>query len=130
MTMHPQSIRSQAGITFFGGVILIFFIGLFVLAIIRLVPIYSESFNVGHALTGLQSGVVGGVSDAAIRSSLGKRFDVDDVHSVSPADADITVDNKVVTVRISYAAETSYLGNLGLVVHFDKSVQLTATDTP
>ena len=130
--MKPDSsrIQTQAGITFVGGVVLVFFLGLFVLAGIRLLPLYFESLNVSRALTSLQSNLVGNPTDASIRAALSKRFWVDDVHSVSAADADITFADKVVTVQLIYAAEASYIGHVGLVLHFDKSVQLMTNDTP
>ncbi len=130
MNRQPHGIRTQTGVTFVGGAILVFFFGLFVLAAIRVLPLYMESLSVSHALASLESSVVGAPTDAAIRSALSKRFSVDDVRSVSAADADITVNDKIVTVQLSYAAEASYIGRLGLVLHFDKSVQLMANDTP
>ncbi|HUO94846.1 MAG TPA: DUF4845 domain-containing protein [Steroidobacteraceae bacterium] len=114
--------------TTLGLAILIAFVGIFVYAGIRLVPVYLEYFNVVKALEGLKSDAEGG--PAQMRIALEKRFDIEDIKSLDWKAVEITKEGPNWAVHAAYDAETSFLGNVGFVVHFDKTVLLNASGTP
>ena len=118
--MHPR----QRGITMLGLLILVTFLGLFVYAGIRLVPVYLEYMNIAKTLESLKSETGGVPSPAMMRSIIGKRFDVSYVTSLQPKDIEITKDGEGFTVRAAYDATAPFVGNVDFVVHFDKSVRV------
>ena len=126
--MHHPLQRRQSGMTAIGLIILISFVGLFVYAGIRLLPVYLEYFSVLRAVEGLKSDADSG--QKAMQSALEKRFDIDDVKSVGWRDIEIRKEGTGWDVHIAYDAETPFVGNIGFVVHFDKNVLLSAAAGP
>ncbi len=124
---HPSKHR-QGGMTALGLLILIAFVGLFVYAAIRLLPVYLEYFNVVRAMESVKSDTDGGA--AALRNSLEKRFDIEDIKSLSYKDIEIRRDGATWVLHAAYDAEAPYLGNVGLVAHFDKTVTLSGPTGP
>jgi Domain of unknown function (DUF4845) len=119
--------RRQRGITFVGGLILVAFIGMFVYAGIRLTPLYVEYLNVSKVFDSLKSETEGSVSAQSIRSSLERRFGIDDIHSLDWHDVEITREGTAWTVHAAYDAQTPFISNVGFVVHFEKTVTLSTT---
>ena len=115
---------TQRGITMLGLLILVTFLGLFVYAGIRLVPVYLEYMNIAKTLESLKSETGGAASAAVIRSILGKRFDVSYITSLAANDVEITKDGEAFTVRAAYDATAPFVGNVDFVVHFDKTVRV------
>lgn len=114
----------QRGITFLGLVILVAFVGLFVYAGIRLSPAYLEYMAVARALDSLKTELSGGVNQDAIRRSIQRRFEVDDVSSISPRDVEIGRDRDVFTVRAAYGVQARFIANVDFLVSFDKTVEV------
>jgi hypothetical protein len=117
---------TQRGATFLGLMILIAFVGLFVYGGIRLVPVYVEYMDVAKALDGLKSSGAdaSSLSQQTIRTALQKRFEVDDVKSLDWRDIEITREGDSWKVHAAYDATAPFVGNVDLVVHFDKTVSL------
>jgi len=126
--MRDRAVRRERGMTTLGLVTLIGFVGIFVYAGIRLVPVYLEYFNVVKALEGLKSDAEGGPSQ--MRISLEKRFDIEDIKSLDWKSVEITKEGPNWSVHAAYDAETTFLGNVGFIVHFDKTVLVNASGTP
>lgn len=120
--------RRQRGMTTIGLIILVCFVGLFVYAGIRLTPVYLEYFNVVRSVEGLRSDAESG--QKAIQIALEKRFDIEGIKSVDWRDLAISREGQSWAVRIAYDAQTPFVGNIGFVVHFDKTVMLSGTATP
>jgi hypothetical protein len=116
--------NGQRGITMLGLLILVTFLGLFVYAGIRLVPVYLEYMNIAKTLESLKSETGGAASPTVIRNILGKRFDSSYITSIEPKDVDITKDGDFFLVRATYDAVAPFVGNVDFVVHFDKSVSV------
>jgi len=114
----------QRGITMLGLLILVTFLGLFVYAGIRLVPVYLEYMNIAKTLEGLKSETGGSASPQTIRSIIGKHFDVSYITSLDPKDVEITKEGDFFTVRAAYDATAPFVGNVDFVVHFDKVVSV------
>lgn len=116
----------QRGATFLGMVIIIAILGFALYAGIRLVPLYFEYMAVVRALeqTAKEFG-----DDAttiqALRTSLDRRWTIEDIKSLQPKDIEITRANKGYAMRAWYRAEAPFIANVSLVVDFDKSVNVT-----
>jgi hypothetical protein len=121
--------QHQRGKTFFGTLILVAFVGLFVFAGIKLAPAYLEYMKVARVLEDLKSQAAGGVAGGpqAIRSALAKRFDIEMVNSIGPRDVEITREGDVFNVRAAYSREEKFVANVSFLLHFDKTVAVPAT---
>jgi len=126
--MQYRAIRRQRGMTTLGVIILIAFVGMFVYAGIRLTPVYLEYFNVVRAVEGLKSDADQG--PPAMRIALEKRFDIEDIKSLSWKDVEFQKEGSGWSAHIAYDAQASYIGNVGFVVHFDKTVTLSGSSLP
>jgi hypothetical protein len=126
--MHDRLRRRMRGMTTIGLIILVSFVGLFVYAGIRLVPVYMEYFNIVKAVEGLKSDVDSGPS--AMKVALEKRFSIEDVSSLSYKDVEITREGSSWLVRVAYDAEAPFVGNVGFIVHFDRTVTLASSTGP
>jgi hypothetical protein len=112
---HRQRGATFLGILIIGGILMC---GVY--AGIRLVPLYSEYFAVQRALD--QISKEGDESPTGIRTSLERRWAIEDVKSLHYKDIAITKMGAGTQVRAQYRAETPFIGNVSLVVDFDKSV--------
>jgi hypothetical protein len=126
--MRDRLLHRQRGMTTAGLIILVTFVGLFVYAGIRQLPVYLEYFNVVRAIEGIKSEAEQG--PPAMRIALEKRFDIEDVKSLSYKDVEITKEGGGYLAHIAYDAQTSFVGNVGFVVHFDKTVTLGGSGGP
>jgi hypothetical protein len=109
--------------TFIGLCVLIAFVGLFVYAGIRLVPIYVEYMGIVRAMDNLKTGSIdGGLSEETIRRSLARHFEIEDVKSLNWKDVEIKRDGAAYNVHAEYDAATPFVGNISFVAHFDKTV--------
>lgn len=119
--------REQRGITFIGLVILIAFLGTFLYAGIRLIPVYLEYQQVLATLKQLTDQFQeGGATERNIRIAIERRFDVEDVKSLDYKDITVKRDGDVWDVQAAYSAVTPFIGNISFLVDFDKTVQVPA----
>jgi hypothetical protein len=123
--IHGQSPRRQRGITLLGFLIGAAFIGLFVLAGIKLVPVYLEFAKIQSTLTSVRDEEQGQrPTIEQIRSAIERRFDIEDVRVISAKDVKITRVEGGYELRATYDGRTRYLGNLYLVAEFDTAVEV------
>lgn len=116
--------NTQRGITFIGILILVSFIGLFVYAGIRLVPLYLEYMNIAKTLDTIKADMTSVESAQSIRVAIDKRLFIDAVTVIEAKDIVITRDGAAWVVRAEYDAEAPFIANISFSVHFDKSVVL------
>ena len=117
--------RKQRGATFLGTVIIVAILGLGLYAGIRLVPIYKEYMDVSRALTQMATQLGAGASPAEIRDSLGRRWEVDDIKRMDYREVKIAPTAQGLSVQAKYRAEAPFIGNISLVVDFEKTVILS-----
>ncbi len=123
--IHGQSPKRQRGITLLGFLIGAAFIGLFVLAGIKLVPVYLEFAKIQSTLTSVRDEEQGQrPTIEQIRSAIERRFDIEDVRVISARDVKITRVEGGYELRATYDGRTRYLGNLYLVAEFDTAVEV------
>jgi hypothetical protein len=115
--------HGQRGMTFLGVLILVAFVGLFVFAGLKLAPIYLEYMNVAKALQALPTEQAGS-DPRGIRLALQKRFDIDDVQSIRTDDIEVTRQGSNWVVRAAWERTTPFVGNVGFIVAFDRSVEV------
>jgi hypothetical protein len=118
----------QRGMTFIGFLILMVFLGVFVYAGIRLVPVYVEYMNIAKAIDAAKTSQAG--SADGIRNAIEKRFEVDDVHSLTSKEVEIKRQGDSWMIHAAYDAEAPFMGNVSFLVHFDKLLVLDSSSGP
>jgi hypothetical protein len=116
--------HTQRGMTFIGLAVLVAFVGVFVYAGIRLVPLYLEYMNVVRAMESLKSEGASGMTQASLRVTLEKRLDINDVTVINVKDIEIKRENEAWQIHAVYDATTPFVGNIEFLVHFDKTVRI------
>lgn len=120
-----QTLKSQQGMTAIGWIIVLGLIGFFVLLALRMTPAYLEFMTVKSALESLQNEP--GITEKApseIRSMLGKRFDINDVESITSKDVTVVNQGGRVTVGVDYEVRVGVLGNVDAVMTFIHDVEV------
>lgn len=111
----------QRGATFLGMLVIVAILGVGLFAAIKLVPLYLEYMAVVRAMeqTAKENG---GGSQEALRTSLIRRWTIEDIKSIQPKDIEIKRAANGYIMRAWYRAETPFVSNVSLVVDFDKTV--------
>ncbi|HUO68980.1 MAG TPA: DUF4845 domain-containing protein [Gammaproteobacteria bacterium] len=114
----------QRGITFLGLLILGLLVGVVGLAGIKLVPMYLMDLKLSKALSGISEDLTGKeVTPQSIQYALSKRFSVDDVNL--PRDnIKVAPSKNGFSVRIQYENRAPYMGDIWLMIVFDKTVEI------
>jgi hypothetical protein len=99
-------------------------VGVVGLAAIKIVPMYIADMRLAKALEGISEDLNGKeVTAQSIQYALAKRFSVDDVEL--PKDAVKVAQSKNgYSVRIQYENRAPYMGDLWLMIVFDKQVEI------
>ena len=120
-------LSAQRGMTLIGWLLTLVLIGYFVLLVLRLAPGYLEYLNVAKTLESLHSeSTLAEMTPAEIRKIIGKRFDVNDVHSITPKDVKINKERGRMIIGVDYEVRAPMLGNVSLVTHFKKEIEAEA----
>ena len=119
---------TQKGITMIGFAIMLCVVGFFVYAAMKLIPVYTEYYGVVKSMRALQTqGDVDVMTIETIRERLNASFNVqyvDEVHVPTKAIQLLTKDGKR-SLRIAYDRDIPFVYNVDLLVHFDKTVDLS-----
>lgn len=122
-----KSIHRQRGMTPIGWVLVFLLIAFFALIALKLVPIYLQSFSVGSVISDLKNEPgIGAMTSREITSIVQKRLDVNMVTSVSADDIYVDKLGDKMTISADYEVRESMLGNVDIVVSFNKSVEVPA----
>ena len=115
----------QRGATFLGVLILGSIVALGVYGLIRLWPLYFEYMEVARAMEQTAKEHAGNpTSPQELRSSLDRRWSIEDIKTISPKDMEIKRAGGGFTMRAHYRAEAPFIANVSLAVDFDKSVDV------
>lgn len=118
--MHRQS-----GITALGFLIVAAFMGMFLLAGIKLIPVYMEFGKIQATLEKVRDEFKGErPTPEQIRKSIEARFNIEYIDSITVRDVEVTRTAAGYNVRAAYEGRVTYLGNLNLVADFDTSVEI------
>jgi hypothetical protein len=113
----------QRGATFLGMLVIVSVIGFGLYGAIRLFPLYMEYMAIARALEDTAKEGAG-ASVQQLRTSLIRRWSIEDIKSIEPAKIDIKKSRNGYTMRAWYRAEVPFISNVSLVADFDKSVDV------
>ena len=114
----------QRGITFLSLLILAVLVGAVALAGIKLVPMYIMDMKLSKALEGIPEELNGKeVNPTSIQYALYKKFSVDDINL--PKDSiKVAPSKNGFSVGIHWENRAPYLGDVWLMIVFDKQVEI------
>ena len=113
----------ERGMTTFGFLILVSFIGLFVFAAIRLTPVYLNYAKVAGVLDGVYDEFANqNPTRGAIRTSVNRRFEVESISVISGREIKVRADSGGFLVVAQYDHTTPFISNIYFTVRFDKEV--------
>lgn len=113
----------ERGMTTFGFLILVSFIGLFAFAAIRLAPVYLNYVKVAGVLDGVYDELDNqNPTRGAIRTSINRRFEVESVSVISSREIKVKSDSGGFLVVAQYDHTTPFVSNIHFTVRFDKEV--------
>jgi hypothetical protein len=119
----------QRGATALGMITIVAILGFGLYGAIRLFPLYMEYMAVARALE--QTAKEGtGASPQQLRTSLIRRWSIEDIKSIQPAKIDIKKSKNGYTMRAWYRAEVPFVSNVSLVADFDKTVDVGGVAGP
>ena len=122
-----KSIHQQRGMTPIGWVLVFLLIAFFALITLKLFPIYLKSFSVGSVISDLKNEPgIGAMTSREITSIIVKRLDVNMVTDVDADDIYVEKVGDTMTISADYEVRKSMLGNVDIVVSFNKSVEVPA----
>jgi len=117
--------RRQYGATLLGMLIIAAILGMAVYAGIRLVPLYLEYMAVARILDQTAKENRGAtMSPLDLRVAMERRWRAESITRFEPNDLDIKKTGFGYIMRAKYRAEAPFVGNVSLVVDFDKSVDI------
>ena len=114
-----QSRKSQQGMTMIGWILVLGMLALLLNGAFRLVPVYLNAQN----LSGIMSAVVENAestSQSDVRRAVARQFRVESVDVVDREDFEVVQEDGESYLVLEYEHRVAYLGNIDLVVSFDK----------
>ncbi len=117
--------KRQQGLTFISLVFVLGLIAFFVLLGLKIGPIYLDHSKVVSALEEIKkSSDIEEQSEAEIRDSLRKRFNMNYVNDVTQDEIKITKYQDYLRVGIEYEVVKEIAGNLSVLVEFDDAIEV------
>jgi len=123
MSVSP---KKQQGLTFISLVFVLGLIAFFVILGLKIGPIYLNHSKVVSTLAEVKKTTdIEDQSEAEIRDSLSKRFNINYVDDVSQKDITITRHENYLKVVIAYEVVTNIVGNLSVLVEFNDVMEIS-----
>jgi len=120
-----RNMKSQKGMTAIGWLLVLIIAGIFIIIGIKLVPVYIGGYSMYSAMETVErSPKYKGQSVRNIRKLMMVNFDVNYVTAVKPEDISIKRSGNGMEVNVSYEVVRPVLGNLSLLVEFDKTIRI------
>lgn len=122
-----RTLKQQRGMTFGGLLLVLGLIGFFTMVTLKVVPLYIEYSSVAGALDPLNTYPnLGKQGKKAIIKKIDAQLYIDGVERIKGKDMIIEKDKKkkVWNVTADYEARAGLFGNLGVYVHFLKTVEV------
>lgn len=117
--------RRQQGMTFIGLLFVLAFVGLVAYGGIRIAPAYLNYMKVARSMNATAQDAKGDNPDpAALRRTLSKHWEIEDIDIVDYKDVEITKDDSGAVLHVAYDHPVPYIANVSLSVHFDKTVKV------
>lgn len=117
----------QRGVTIWGMFMISLMVVFFALLLFKLIPPYLQDLKVNAALDSIEKEASGsGMSKPEIIVALRKRFDIDDIDHVDPADITIQRRGVFIVVDIEYEAIVPLVLNISALLEFNHSAEIPA----
>ncbi len=117
----------QRGVTIWGMFMISLMVVFFALLLFKLIPPYLQDLKVNTALDSIEQEASGsGMSKPEIIVALRKRFDIDDIDHVDPADITIQRRGVFIVVDIEYEAVVPLVLNISALLEFNHSAEIPA----
>jgi hypothetical protein len=117
--------KYQQGMTFIGLLCVLALVGVVVYAGIRVAPLYLNYMKIARSMEAVATEVKGDNPDPAnMRGLIDRHFTIEDPTVIGAKDIEITKDDGGVQMHVAYDDSVPYVGNLSLMVHFDKTVKV------
>ena len=119
--------KGQGGMTILGMLLMAAVVGFVGLIVMKLVPMYMESFKIDQALESLSqdSGILSDTKQE-IRKKFIRRMDIEDVDRFTERNIrdymTIEKEGNYVSIAIEYQGRAPLFGNLTLVADFEKEI--------
>ncbi len=119
------SLHRQQGMTTIGWILVFLLIAFFTLITLKIVPIYLDSFTALSILKDLEADPdTGAMSPGEVVRTLRKRLDINMVEGVTNDDIYVERTGDAMIIGFDYEVRRNILGNLDVVVSFDKSIEV------
>jgi hypothetical protein len=117
--------NKQLGVTAIGWLVLLTPVAIVVYAGIRMAPVYLNYMKVAKAMDQASTDFKGtGTGVDAIRTTIGRKFEIDMVDYPTVKDMKITKDGAGWVLECQYDDDAPLFANLSLHITFDKKVKL------
>jgi hypothetical protein len=122
-----KSFKSQNGMSFLGWLIVLGIAGASIVAGMRLIPIYLESYTVSKILEDVALEYRDKQTNKnRIWSSISKRLDVNSIDGIKMENFSYTQDKGKVLISLKYEMRTKLVGNLDGVASFEYTQAIEA----
>ncbi|MEQ1738915.1 MAG: DUF4845 domain-containing protein [Methyloglobulus sp.] len=117
--------KHQQGYTLISLIFILGLIGLFVLLLFKIGPIYLDHSKVVNALAAIEETTdVETKTESEIRSSLDKRFNMNYVSAIKAQEVKILKRGNYLKVEAEYEVVEKIVGNLSVLVEFDDVIEV------
>jgi Tfp pilus assembly protein PilE len=118
-------LKRQQGMTMIGILFVLALIGVIGYAGMRITPLYLNYLKVARSMEATASEFKGdSVDQAALRRTLEKHWQIEDIDSVDAKDVEISKDDSGTVMHVAYDDSAPYIANLSLTMHFDKTAKV------
>jgi hypothetical protein len=118
--------NKQQGMTAIGMAVVLSMVVVIGYAGFMVMPIYLETTKVDTIMNDAVRDFDGKATNATyIRSAIGKRLNIETVNTVSTKDFKIKPVDRNFEVSVAYDREVRFVGNLYLLVRYDKTVEIS-----
>ncbi len=121
-----HNMRKQTGITMIGMVVLLGILAVIVLIALKLTPIYIDSYKIDAVMKDVVNEKTedgSRLSKEEIKKRLERRFDIEDVTSVTAKEFNINAEKGGASVSVQYEVRKPVAFNIDVVVRFDKKAE-------
>jgi hypothetical protein len=120
--------KSQEGVSALAVMLLGPLVAIFILVVIKLVPVYLEYSSVKSVLNGMISDRAETyTSPGMVRSTLFKRLDINEVKHVTNDNVEVTREGPVYTLTIDYEVSVPLFYNISVLVTFSDKGEVSAS---
>ncbi|MCI0508432.1 MAG: DUF4845 domain-containing protein [Gammaproteobacteria bacterium] len=120
-----KNYKKQHGVTMVTLAAGLALLAFFVLIAVKLAPVYIENFSISSHVKRIGTDSRSKeMTKEEIKKTLLKRFDIDDVKSVSREDITVTDIPGGYNIEVDYEVRRSLLGNVDVVVYFTETAEV------